>query len=170
MKLHSGMTMGNHYYCKGDDIPWYKVYPFFLIHMLGFGGSGFFMAYGDKRPDILFLYMHGGFAILIYTVFYFAMFGRDEVKWMFINAALGITGIIAQIGWILSLFGKSLGDYPIRVHVIPFLYFVLYTFLLRQAVLDMTRSREAGKRKQYVEYGYIATMLLVSAICYYLKD
>ena len=27
------------------ELPWYKIYPFFLAHMLMFGGSGFFMAY-----------------------------------------------------------------------------------------------------------------------------
>lgn len=50
----------------------------------------------------------GGIAILMYTMFYFAMSGRNEVKWMFINAGLGIFGIYTQIGWFLSLVGKML--------------------------------------------------------------
>jgi hypothetical protein len=163
------MTVNGRRYRKGDEISWYFVYPFFLVHMLAFGGSGFFMAYAKSRPDVTFLYLHGGFAILVYTVFYLAMFGRDEVKWMFINAALGLVGIYTQIGWILSLFGKQIGDYPIHVHVIPFLYFVLYTFLLRQAVLDMTHSREKDRKKQRVEYGYVAVLVLVYVISYYLN-
>ena len=87
------MTINGRRYRKGDVIPWYAVYPFFLVHMLMFGGSGFLMAYADSRPDVTFLYLHGGFAILVYTVFYLTMFGRDEVKWMFINAGLGLLGV-----------------------------------------------------------------------------
>ena len=30
------------------------------------------------------------FAIFVYTVFYLVFFGVDEIKWMFINAALGL--------------------------------------------------------------------------------
>jgi len=163
------MTIGDRHYRKGDEIPWYSVYPFFLIHMAAFGGSGFYLAYGDMNADTEFLYLHGGFAILIYSVFYLTMFGRDEVKWMFINAALGLVGLYTQIGWILSLFGKDIDDFPTHMHIIPFLYFVLYTFLLRQAVLDLTRSREEQGRKQQAEYGYIATMIVIYAVSYFLE-
>src|SRR5690606_24778994 len=76
------------------------VYPFFLVHMLMFGAAGFVLAYGADG-DVGFLYMHGGMAIVIYTVFYLVIFGVDAVRWMFINAALGLVGIYSQIGWIL---------------------------------------------------------------------
>ncbi len=168
MKLRGNMTINGRAYRKGDEVPWYAVYPFFLVHMLMFGGSGFFMAYADKRPDVTFLYMHGGFAIFVYTIFYLTMFGRDEVKWMFINSALGLLGIYTQIGWILSLFHKNIGDFPIRVHVIPFLYFVLYTFLLHQAVLDITRSRENETRRRYIEIGYTILLTVGYSISYFL--
>jgi len=128
--------------------------------MLIFGGSGFFMAYAAKGAPVAFLYAHGGIAIVVYTIFYLAIFGRDEVKWMFVNAGLGVIGIYSQIGWILSMFGKEIGDYPFYVHVIPFLYFVLYTFLLRHALLDITGARRDEKIKQRVEYGYVSGSLL----------
>ncbi|HVU17851.1 MAG TPA: hypothetical protein VHD32_13070 [Candidatus Didemnitutus sp.] len=167
MRIRSTLTIGNRVYAKGDEIPWTRIYPFFLLHMLVFGGSGFFMAYGTKHVPLVFLYAHGGFAILIYSVFYCAIFGVDEVKWMLINAGLGVVGIYAQIGWLLSLFGKRIEDYPIRVQVIPFLYFVLYTFLLRHAVLDLTGSRDDAPRKKSVEYAYIAGSLLISAVAWW---
>jgi hypothetical protein len=167
MRLHGDIRINNQNYPKGTDIPWYKIYPFFLFHMLMFGGSGFFMAYASSRTPVLFLYLHGGFAIFAYTVFYLTIFGRDEVKWMFINAALGLFGIYSQIGWLLSYFGKSISDYPLYVHVIPFLYFVLYTFLIRQMVLDVTRSRESDKKKTRVEYGYIAVSVAAYMFFYY---
>ncbi|HVN74848.1 MAG TPA: hypothetical protein VMT19_00925 [Thermoanaerobaculaceae bacterium] len=168
MKLQAELTVNGKKYPKGSDVPWYTVYPFFLVHMLVFGGSGFFMAYSDQRPPLGFLYLHGGFAILIYTAFYLTMFGRDEVKWMFINAGLGVLGIYGQLGWLLAKFGKRIADYPLSRSVIPFFYYVLYTFLLRHALLDLTGSREDEDRKQKVEYSYIVLSVLVSLLFYYL--
>jgi hypothetical protein len=168
MKLQGQLTINKKTYAKGDEVPWFKVYPFFFVHMLMFGGSGFFMAYGKNPPPVIFLCLHGGFAIFIYTIFYLAIFGRDEVKWMFINAVLGLFGLYSQIGWLLSLFGRRIGDYPIYVHAIPFLYFVLYTFLLRQAVMDLTRSREDPQKRRRVENAYIVVSLTIYLISYYL--
>jgi hypothetical protein len=118
------------------------IYPFFLLHMAMFGGSGFLMAYADDGPPVLFMFAHGGIAISAYVVFYLNIFGRDAVQVMFTNAALGLFGIYAQIGWILEYFGKDIGNYPWYRHLTPFLYYVLYTFLLWQLVVDLTRSRD----------------------------
>jgi len=170
MKLQGDITINNQVYPKGTDISWYKIYPFFLAHMLIFGGSGFYMAYANSHPPVFFLYLHGGLAIAIYTVFYLCIFGRDEVKWMFINAGLGLLGIYSQIGCLLSLFGKSIRDYPFYVDVIPFLYYVLYTFLLRQAVVDITQSREDPKKRKRVENGYIAISVAVYVIAYFMES
>lgn len=137
------------------------IYVFFGIHMLMFGLSGFLMAYATDGPPLTFLYMHGGIAITVYTVFYLVIFGPDQVVWMLVNAALGILGIQAQIGWILARFGKGIADYPWQVHVIPFLYYVLYTFLLRQFLLDVTRSRTDPRRKAMVDTAYVVVSLLV---------
>ena len=144
---------------RGKGI-WF-IYPFFGIHMLMFGLSGFVMAYSADRPELTFLYMHGGIAIVVYTVFYLVIFGLDEVRWMLINAALGILGIYSQVGWILERFGKRIDDYRWQVHVIPFLYYVLYTFLLRQFLLDVTRSRDNPKRRAQVNNAYVVVSLLV---------
>jgi drug/metabolite transporter (DMT)-like permease len=166
MKLEGNLSINGQTYTKGTYISWYKIYPFFLVHMLMFGGSGFLMAYASEGPPLLFLYAHGGFAIVIYTVFYLSIFGRDQVKWMFINAGLGLLGIYTQIGWLLSLFGKEVGDYPIYKHVIPFLYFVLYTFLIRQAVLDLMKAREDDMRKKRVEYAYVAMSVAIYVVSF----
>jgi len=69
----------------------------------------------------------------------------------------------------LSFFGREIGDYPAYVHVVPFLYFVLYTILLRHAVLDITKSRENNKKKRRVEYGYIAISVVIYMISYYIE-
>jgi hypothetical protein len=140
--------------------PW-MIYPFFMVHMLAFGLSGFFMAYSDDHPDISFLYMHGGIAIVVYLVFYLAIFGRDQVKWMFINAGLGLLGIYTQIDLILSIFGKNAGDFPVSVHVVPFLYYILYTFLLYQFVLQITGAHNSTHRRKIVENVYVVSSVLV---------
>ena len=167
MKLQGSITINGRSYTKGAEVPWYTIYPFFMIHMLMFGGSGFLMAYAINGPPTLFLYLHGGFAIAVYTVFYLTLFGRDEVKWMFINAGLGILGIYSQIGWLLSLFGKNIHDYPWYVHLIPMLYFVLYTFLLRHAVLDFTQSRNDPARRKLVENAYVVVSVAVYVLTYF---
>jgi phosphotransferase system glucose/maltose/N-acetylglucosamine-specific IIC component len=159
MRLHGSMTVNGRAYSAGDEIPGLFVYPFFLIHMLAFGLSGFVLAYSGAPVE--FVFMHGGIAILVYTIFYLAIFGRDEVKWMFINAGLGLFGIVSQIDWILSLFGKHVGDFPWYVHVVPFLYFVLYTFLIRHALLDLLGARDDDVKRRRVEYGYIGASLLL---------
>ncbi|QDH70196.1 hypothetical protein [Marilutibacter alkalisoli] len=143
------------------DFPGYFIYPFFMVHMLAFGLSGFLLAYSSDAPDLGFLYMHGGLAIAVYLAFYLTLFGVDEVKWMLINAELGILGIYSQIGWILGVFDKKIEDYPWYVHVVPFLYYVLYTFLLRQFLLDVTRSRDNPRRRSLVDFGYVGLSLLV---------
>ncbi len=168
MKLQGEITFNGRKYAKGSEVPWYLIYPFFLVHMLVFGASGFFMAYAEARPPLPFIYLHGGIAILVYTAFYLALFGRDEVKWMFINAGLGVLGIYGQMGWLLSRFGKRIGDFPWFVNVTPFLYFVLYTFLVRHALLDLTGSREDESRKQKVEYSYVVLSVVISLLFYYL--
>ncbi len=169
MRIHSGISIDNKNYAKGDNVPWHKIYPFFLFHMLMFGGSGFLMAYGSKDVSALMLYLHGGFAVSIYLVFYLAIFGRDEVKWMFINGALGLLGIWSQIDWILSLFGRNIGDYPKYIHVIPFLYYILYTFLIRNAILDLAKAREDERRRRFVDNAYIVGSLTVYAVSYFLR-
>ena len=147
MKLRSDMTVNGRLYAKGSDVPWYEIYPFFLLHMLMFGGSGFLMAYGSGHTPVAFLYLHGGFAILIYTVFYLFIFGRDEVEWMFINAALGVLGIYSQIGWLLSLFRQANQRLSLLRARIPFLYFVLLHLPIRHAVMDITNARRPKEKE-----------------------
>lgn len=170
MKINSGITINGVVYHEGDDVPWSRVYPFFLLHMLVFGCSGFYLAYAQQRAPELFLYLHGGFAVLIYVVLYVTIFGADEVKWMFINAALGLTGIYSQLVWILARFGVRIDDQPWHVHVIPFLYYVLYVFLIRHAFLDFFDAREDPARRARVEMAYVAISLAICAVFYLLDQ
>jgi len=80
---------------------------------------------------------------------------------MLINAALGVLGIYSQVGWILARFGKRIDDYPWYVHITPFLYYMLYTFLLRQFLIDATGSRDKPGRRALVNNAYVVASLLV---------
>jgi hypothetical protein len=167
LKLPSDITINGKFHVKGSDVPILFVYPFFLFHMLIFGASGFFMAYGWQNADILFLYLHGGIAITVYVKFYLAIFGLDEVKWMFINAGLGILGIYGQINWLLSLFGLHLHDFSWLRHPVPFAYYILYTFLLRHFLLDVLKARMDPDRKKKIEFAYVGLSILSFIISVY---
>jgi hypothetical protein len=167
MKLQSDMTVNGKKLKKGTAIP-RVIYFFFMIHMLIFGCSGFFMAYAENGPPILFLYMHGGIAILVYCVFYLGIFGMEQVKWMFINATLGIFGIYTEIDWLLGIFDKHVDDFPFYVHVIPFLYYVLYTFLLRQAILDLFNARGDETREPWINFFYVMVLLIVYGVIFFI--
>ena len=166
MKLLSDIRINGKLYPKGSELPWDMFYSLPLINMLVFGTIGFLMAYSEKSPPLHIQYLFGGLGMFLHIWFYLKFFGRDEVKWMFINSGLGFLGIYSQIGWLLSLFGKKAGDYPYYVHAIPFLYYVLCTFLIRHAVLEITQSREKPAKKKLVENCYIAISVAVYLISY----
>ncbi len=165
MLLHRDISINGKKYRAGSYISPWKVYPFFMLHMLMFGASGFLMAYFSDGP-VVFIYLHGGIAIAVYLLFYLAIFGRDRVKWMLINAVLGLFGIFGEIGALLSLAGKDIGDYPVYVHFIPFMYYVLYTFLIRQLFIEISGSRDDDRRSERVSYVYVAVSLGLSFLSF----
>jgi hypothetical protein len=161
VKLHAEFTdLKGRTYRRGDDVPWLYVYPLFLVHMLVFGGLAFHQSYAGDGSNAM-----GGLAIALlgvpfYIVFYRAIFGREQTMWLFINAALGILGIASEIGWLLSLAGKKLNDYPTIAHIAPFTYYVMYTFLLRHAVLDLAGARDDAPRTRRIERNYVLISVL----------
>jgi len=149
-----GSLIGN------DRRAWYFIYAFFLVHMLAFGSAGFFMSYGTN-PDLGFNYLFSGFAIFVYLIFYLAFFGLDAIGWLFMNSVLGILGIMAQLDWVLRLFGTNIDRYPFQAHIIPAIYYVLYTFLLRRAILHIFHAEAGTRKKTIIESVYVAGSLLV---------
>lgn len=165
MILQGDITINGKHYSKGSYVSPWKIYPFFLFHMGVFGGSGFAMAYFTD-VELSFLYIHGGIAILVYLLFYLTIFGVDEVKWMLINAFLGVFGLYSEIGIILSWADKEISSFPIQVHVVPFMYYVLYTFLLRQIVIEVTNSRSDKDKREKVSRIYLALSLALYIFMY----
>jgi len=131
-----------------------------------FGGSGFIRTYGDNRPDLTFIYRHGGIAITVYVFFYFAIFGRDEVKRMFLKALFGLLRIGVQVGWLaVESFRPRQQHLPTKCVCHPFLFFVLYTFLMRRAVLDLINSLDDPARRKTMKKRYNSVTLAVNAVC-----
>jgi len=139
---------------KSSNIPTNFIYPFFILHMGVFGASGFILAYATDIP-LTFALFHGGVAVFTYLIFYILIFGIDAVKWMFINACLSILGVLSQIDWFLELFNKDITDYHWSRHIMPFLYFTLYTFLLRNAVIDIFKARNNEAKLTRVNQLYV---------------
>ncbi|MCF7835225.1 hypothetical protein K9M48_04215 [Candidatus Gracilibacteria bacterium] len=125
------------------------IYIFFTIHVFGFGAAGFLLSYGEE--DLSSTFAMGGFAIFVYLVFYFVIFGWEDIKRMFINALIGIFGIYAWMGDILSLFDKNIDNFSRQYHIVPGVFFVIYTFLLRHALIDLSQS--LFSKKYGKEYG-----------------
>lgn len=152
MKIHN--DWGN-YKKAGDEVSGFEIYSFFLAHMFILGGFIFAMSYiGDISA--IFRYAFGALSIIGYIAYYRIIFGIDEIKWLVINTSLGFWGIHSQFESLLSFLGKRYSDYPLNVHIIPFIYFVMYTFLIRQAILDLTDARENPTKKFWIEISYIA--------------
>lgn len=149
-------------------VPRRFVYLFFGLHMLMFGLSGFLIAYSGVPDDPMFLWIHGGIAITIYVVFYLVIFGVGEVAWMFVNAALGAMLTFATIDLILAPFGRRAADYPLEVHAIPFLYLVLYTFLMRQAIIDLFGARNDPRRRWLADATFVGSAVMVSGLAWWL--
>ena len=111
--------------------------------------------------------MFAGISIGLYLFFYLIFFGKDSVKWMIINSALGVIGIYAELQWVLlSLLEINISDYPSSVNAIPFIYYVMYNFLIYQMVLSISGSRINPKRKKIVEAFYIIISLALSLYIY----
>jgi hypothetical protein len=49
---------------------------------------------------------------------------------------------------------------------VPFLYYILYTFLLRHMVIDLFRAREDPERRRLVETAYVVLSLVVYTVIY----
>ncbi|WP_198012666.1 hypothetical protein [Luteimonas sp. J29] len=47
------------------------------------------------------------------------------------------------------------------MHVVQMLYYVLYTFLLRQFLIDATRSRDHPRRRTVVDAVYVVGSVVV---------
>ena len=148
---------------RGRAVPWVFIYGFFLVHMALFGSLGFLLFYGDPSQanysgdmnERTFKILVSTLPILVYIVFYIAIFGIDTIKWLIMNSVIGVLGIYSQLGWILEQFGKSLSDYPIWAHIVPGIYYVLYTFLLRRAVLHFLRAQDGTRKKTIIDILYV---------------
>ncbi len=125
------------------------VYPFFGIHMLAFGVSGFFISYG--AAEYWFAALHGGIAISVYTVFYLTIFGVDKVIRLLINSLLSIGRIMTVLEKIVWLFGQDISVYPRYAHIIPGTYLMLYLFLRRHAIIDgLGRLTSSPKQAEWI--------------------
>lgn len=135
-------------------------YLFFLVHMAIFGIGCLYLSYSDGGKNSINALLFSILPIYVYVKFYIALFDLDDIRWLFINSALGFFGIFAQLDFILSLFDATVDDYRGYVHIAPFTYFILYTFLIRHALLDFIASRFDKNKQRLIENAYIAISII----------
>jgi hypothetical protein len=170
MRIHGHITLGKRRFEPGDEVSALDVYPFFFLFLLVPGAGTFALAYGSETPDVGSAYAVGIFIVCFFLVGYLTIFGRDEVKWMLINAALGIFGIFGQISWVMStFFFKSIDDFPWYVHAMPVLVYVLFTFLVRQALLDLLGGRDNEARARAAATLHVVVSVALTVLFFFVQ-
>ena len=146
---------------KIDSTPPIYFYIFFLFHMGVFGIVGLYLSYADGGKESVTGLLISLLPMYVYIKFYIGLFGLDDVRWLFINSALGAYGIFAELDFILYLFGATVDDYPGYAHIVPFMYYILYTFLIRHALIDLTPARFDNNKKRLLEKTYVAISIVI---------
>lgn len=142
------------------------IYLFFLVHMWAFWTACFYISY-FQSIDFEFLIPFASISISIYLLFYFVIFWTWKVKDMFVNAIVGCLWIYAWLWDILSFFGENINSFHIYVHIVPWIYFVMYTFLLRNLLKDIFSflvKKDGEKIWDYVFYWFGWISLIFSFI------
>ena len=143
------------------------IFPLFSFHMLLFGGVSFFMTYFSNGEGSISAAQFSIIPIAVYLFFYLMIFGLEKVKLMFINSALGVFGIYCELKWVLNYSGKHITEFAWSDHIIPSVYYILYTFLIHQAALHFSGSNDNLKRKQRVEVAYIGLSIIIYLAIYF---
>ena len=161
MKIHGSINIFDKEYNKGDDVPWYYIYPALYLLIVFFGVGSIWLAYGEVLKSEEGLLFFRVLLLSIFAVSYYIIFGIDEFKWIFINIFLGTVGILGEYEVIGYFFGLDISEYSLSINIFPFLFYVLFIFLLRQTFIDIAGARENPKRKKYVEIGFILVFICV---------
>lgn len=149
---------------------WTRIWSYTLLYSFFFGILGFCawgsfnLAYGS--PDTpwqvhIISNIHGLAFSSGILAFYYVMFGLDEIKWMFINAGIGIFGIYSELTIILKKLDKNIADYSLFAHAMPFTYYVMITFLIYRTVISFSGAEDNPARKKIVEIAYIGISLAI---------
>jgi hypothetical protein len=119
------------------DFPKKIIYPFFLLHMLCFWFVWFNLSYFQEWIEYSSVFGFWLMSIIIYLVFYLVFFWIWKIKDMFINAIVWSISIYAWMWDILFFFGEDISSFNRYWHIVPWIYFVMYTFLLRNLLKDL---------------------------------
>lgn len=124
-------------FIKGND-PWF-IYIFLVLHGAVFTSVSFYLIYwADKSEDPYFGYIWGGIGAIVYSIIYFGLFAKEKLLWAFINGTIAFFQILSIRK--SNSFFEELESLPWYTHIVPIIYFVLYTFLLRHICLKISSA------------------------------
>lgn len=122
---------------------WWRVltYMFFIIHGLWFWTATFEITYWTH--DFWWGLLFWGFATMIYMVFYMNFWGVEKIKNMFI---WGLLWVIQTYAWLELIASNFINQYstnfhsfemfPLYYHIIPSMFFIMITFLLKNLIAE----------------------------------
>lgn len=135
------------------------LYFIFLYSVGGFGCMAVISAYfDDGHGDVSTIVVWGPLILFVFS--YEAIFGFDKLVWIFVNGFLGIVGVVKELDILLYYFGKDFHSFSAIVHVAPIIYYVFFTFLIRQAAIDFCNARNKFERERLVNIVYVLVSLL----------
>jgi hypothetical protein len=139
-------------------------YIFFLFHSWIFAISWFMIFYTGQMP--LFGFLHWWIAIFVYLSLYSAVFWKEEIRNMLIGALIWALQIYSWLELIWSSlinetwYYKTFASMPLYYHIVPGLYFIMYTFLLKNAMIDLIWARNNPERSNIANWTFYIISLL----------
>lgn len=113
---------------------------FFLIHTLWFAAWTFVITYEWRWDSLSGSFMFWWFAVFVYLIFYVKILPKETLKSLFIWYILWLLQTYAWLEVIVPVFMnhsvyKSFSDIPLYYHIIPSIFFIMLTFLLKNLII-----------------------------------
>ena len=148
--------------------PIWFFFPFFIAHAVLFGLVVLLFAYAQysSAMGLVILFIWGFLGVLCYLMVYSALFGLDSFKWIVSNTALALFGFSAELHLLIDWFNVETANIAWYRNMLPYAYYVMYTFWFRQLVLAAFGAREDTSKGERVSNYFLVVCLLIYLLMY----
>ncbi|EKE29455.1 MAG: hypothetical protein ACD_2C00172G0003 [uncultured bacterium (gcode 4)] len=142
-----------------------SAYPILVPHVLIFGFTWFMLFYSHQRPAMGFLIWL--ITTISYLIVYVQLFGKEQIRDMLIG---GLIWVIQVYGWLEILAAKAIDwtkefktfdSMPMYYHLIPATYFIMWTFLVKNVIIDLIWARNNPEKMNLTYKLFYAISLLI---------